>query len=729
MIHSNRLATSLVVLLAPVFFVVPNQAAFAQDLEGFDEIVVTARKREENIQDVALSVSAVSAKEIERRFVTDIRDLVDISPNLVIDDTAQGPGGVAAAYIRGVGVADVESNFDPAVMTVIDGIYHGKLSGGLLRTFDVATMEVLRGPQGTLFGRNAIGGVINLARTQPTGELGGKIRAGGGDYDTTYADGIFNFGDEELAIKLFGAYRNQDEGYWDNLVTGEKNGETRYYQVGATVLWRAIENLELEFTYDIERTKQDTPPLNYVGQPNQLFCDGTLANFCAPSVDDPLGGDRYKVTQQGRNDADFEVDSYILEARYDWTDAMRIDAIFGYRNINENVFQDFDATPDLLFETNRPEQYDQTSLELRLTNAPDDSKLAYTVGTFFWYSEYEIQLESFLGFVAPPAIVTVPRDSRQTTDSYALFFEGDYEFNDDWTFTAGLRYTYDDKTTRQTGVPTITTQHENWDEWTPKFAVRYTFNEDAMAYALYSRGYRSGGFVGRPDEVSVAITPYDPETLDNFELGAKTQWWDRRLVLNGTIFYSKYDDKQEEVSEAVPLGAGGTGQQTVIANAADATLWGVEVEALAYPLEGLEIRANIGYLDTEYDNFNADLTGDGVVTDNTNLDFRRAPEWTGSLAAAYEWTLGPGQARVRAGYHFIDEHQITLLNSPQTKNDSQNLVDASVAYGFEGWEFNIYGRNLTDEDGYGIGFDVANLWTYAAPRAPRTWGAEVTLTF
>ncbi len=724
----NGLTGSILGVAAMTLLVLPNDGVLAQDSGGFEEITVTARKREENIQNVAMSVSAVSQGEIERRFVSDIRDLVDVSPNLVIDDTAQGPGGVAAAYIRGVGVADVESNFDPAVQTVIDGIYHGKLSGGLLRTFDVERMEVLRGPQGTLFGRNAIGGVINLARTKPTGERGGKIRVGAGDYDTTYADGIFNFGNEEVAIKVFGAYRNQDEGYWENLVTGNKDGESRYYQVGANVLWQAAEDLELEFSYDIERTEQDTPPLNYVGQPNQLFCDGTIANFCAPSVDDPLGGDRYKVTQQGANDADFEVDTYILEARYDWTDAINIDAIFGYRNINENVFQDFDATPDLLFETNRPEQYDQTSLELRLTNASPDSPLTYTVGTFLWTSEYEVQLESFLGFVAP-GVVTVPRESKQTTDSYALFFEGDYEFNDQWTVTAGLRYTFDDKTSRHTGVPTISTQHENWDEFTPKVAVRYTFNEDAMAYASYTRGYRSGGFVGRPDEVAVAVTPYDPETLDNFELGAKTQWWDRRLVLNGTIFYSSYDDKQEEVSEALPLGAGGTGQQTVIANAAEATLWGVELEALAYPIEGLEIRANVGYLDSEYDDFDADLTGDGVVTDNSNLDLRRAPEWTGSLSAQYERQLGPGTGWIRAGYHFIDEHEVTLLNSPQTSNDSQHLVDGSINYGYEGWEFSVYGRNLTDEDGYGIGFDVANLWTYAAPRAPRTWGAEVTFTF
>jgi len=158
-----------------------------------DEIVVTARKREENLQDVGLSVSALNQTEISRTFARDIRDLAFLSPNLILDDTSQGPGGNAAIYIRGVGVADVEKNFDPAVGVSIDGLFVGTNSGGILRSIDLASVEVLRGPQGTLYGRNTIGGTINVERTRPTGELGGKIRAGFGDYDTLYFDGIVNF--------------------------------------------------------------------------------------------------------------------------------------------------------------------------------------------------------------------------------------------------------------------------------------------------------------------------------------------------------------------------------------------------------------------------------------------------------------------------------------------------------------------------------------------------------
>ena len=203
--------TGLQLLIAICIMAIPVPEAVAQS-GVLEEIVVTARKREENIQDVGMAVSAIGRKEIESRFISDIRDIVDMSPNLIIDDTAQGPGGVAAVYMRGLGVADVESNFDPAVATVIDGIYHGKLSGGILKTFDIASIEVLRGPQGTLFGRNSIGGVIKLERTKPTGEFGGKIRASYGAYDTYNFDGILNFGlGDQLAIKLSAARHVQVE--------------------------------------------------------------------------------------------------------------------------------------------------------------------------------------------------------------------------------------------------------------------------------------------------------------------------------------------------------------------------------------------------------------------------------------------------------------------------------------------------------------------------------------
>jgi iron complex outermembrane receptor protein len=284
-------------------------AAAQGQVGALAEILVTARKREENLQDVGLAVSALNKTEIERKFGRDLQDMASVSPNLIIDDTAQGPGGVVAIFIRGIGVADVEKNFDPAVGVVMDGIFLGANAGSLLRSIDLASVEVLRGPQGTLFGRNTIGGLINVMRTQPTGELGVKVRAGFEEYDTYYVDGILNFGiTDDLAAKVTLGKRDQQDGYYDNVTTGEDGlGENDYETYAINLLWNASEKLELEFTYQSEDINQDTPPLLNTGQERHLFCNNTgqqpgndvQYGYCSPSLSKPITGDRFEIAQVG----------------------------------------------------------------------------------------------------------------------------------------------------------------------------------------------------------------------------------------------------------------------------------------------------------------------------------------------------------------------------------------------------------------------------------------------
>ena len=211
--------------------IIYSSVSIAQSSEGIEEIVVTARKKEENIQETALSVSALSARDIENRVPTDIRDLAADSPNLIIDDLQQGPGSPTAIFIRGVGVSDVEKNFDPTTGVVLDGVFVGANSGAMLKTIDLESVEILRGPQGTLFGRNTVAGVINLTRTKPTGEVGGKLKVGYGDYDTSIIDGIFNFGTPNAAFKITGTHREQKEGYLTNLVDNKDLGREEYTQI------------------------------------------------------------------------------------------------------------------------------------------------------------------------------------------------------------------------------------------------------------------------------------------------------------------------------------------------------------------------------------------------------------------------------------------------------------------------------------------------------------------
>ena len=736
-----------------------------------EEIVVSARKRAENLQDVALSVSALGQQEIEAQFATDMRELIYISPNTVLDDTNQGPGGVAAAYIRGIGVSEVEKNFDPAVGVVVDGVFLGTMSGSITRAIDLERIEILRGPQGTLFGRNTIGGVIQLERSRPTLNFGGKIRAGVGDYDATVLDGVLNLGNgDTFGVKLTGSYRNQDEGFFNNVVTGRDDGSSEYVSGGVNLLWLPQDNLELEWTSVIESSDEDSNVLLNVGQPGQLFCDAF--GWCSPDTNTPVSGDRLNNSQLFDNvvlpdgtdpqfdhnglspdDTSFDADTHQLEVRWDINDAFRLDYIGASWETEETVITDWDAVPDLLFHTDRPAEYEQTSHELRLTY-DNGERLRGTVGGYLWDSEYEIRLLSWIGFAVPQTLLELPQTTNQSSDSWALFFEGDYDLTDRWTLTAGLRYTEDDKTSTQRGVVpcgqdpssfpsayqdvlaacatdffTPISNSETWEELTPKLALRYALDDDSMLYGLYSVGYRAGGFNGRVDSIETSVTPYDPETVDNLELGYRSSWADNTVVFNATLFHMQYEDKQEEIQQPSPTS--GTGQVTRVVNASEATIQGAEFELTWLAAEGLKLRANLGLLDAEYDNFDVDIgtPGNPNIQDFSNLDIRRAPDITFGLSADYHWEWGPGAARLWTSLRFMDEHEVDFANKPELSNDAQTLVDASFTYEWDQWYASLFGRNLTDEDGYQIGFDVAGLWSYAVPRTPRTWGVEVGLRF
>ncbi len=735
-----------------------NAGAVAQAPGGLEEVVVTARKREERMQDVPIAVSALSQTEVEHSFARDLKDIASMSPNLVIDDTAQGPGGVAAITIRGIGVADVEKSFDPAIGVVIDGVFIGSNTGGILKSFDIASIEVLRGPQGTVFGRNTIGGVINVSRSKPTGKLGGKVRVGYADYKTFDAEGIFNFAiTDKLAAKLSAGTHNQRKGYYENVNTGSDMGREDYKTFGVNLLFRPTDSLEVEYTYNNEATDQDTPPLLNNGQPDQLFC--SAFGYCATSLHSTITGSRYKVASLGlfplnptnaifnaTDPADlvskplaatFDAKTHILEAHWDMNKDYSFDAIYGHWNSSETVLTDWDGTPAMLYHTSRPGEWKQDSLELRVANK-GNGPFNWVAGLYFWDSNFDIRLRSYIGF-AGPQILDIAQFDHQTAKSQAAFFEGDYKVASNWTVTVGGRYTKDKKTTAARGLVDTSVPPsggfppgvgpdpgDSWSQFTPKMGLKYQINPTAMVYAAYSKGYRSGGFLSRVSSYNEAITPYNQETVANYELGLKSEFLDSKLRMNFTVFQMDYQDKQEEIH--LPDASSGTGQKTVVANASTATMSGAEFELEAQPVDGLNLRTNLAYLKTKYDKFNF---FDGVSTvDYSYLKFRRAPEWTGNVDATYEWSVG-ANAKMwsRVSYHYLGSYFTDFTNAPEVANDVQHLVDASVNLEFGETRLSLYGRNLTGADGYMIGYDVAGIWSYSAARPPRTWGAEVTYRF
>ena len=380
------------------------------------------------------------------------------------------------------------------------------------------------------------------------------------------------------------------------------------------------------------------------------------------------------------------------------------------------------AEEPMLFGTDRPAEYEQQSHELRFTYDAGGA-LKLVAGVYDWQSEYDIRLRSWITFVVPGVVLDIPQYTHQETDSRAAFFEADYAFNDSWTLTVGGRYTKDEKLTRQRGnLPADA--DTDWSEFTPKVGLRFRLNDDAMLYATYSEGYRSGGYNGRVDSFESATIPYNPEFLENYEVGFKSEFGGGRFRLNGAYFYMDYKDKQEEIGLKSD---GATGQRISVFNAATATMKGIELQGQALVSEGLTLAANFGYLDSEYDEFTFD-SGFGIV-DNSGLEFRRAPEYTGSISGTYEWDMAGGQAWIRGAFRFIDDLFVEQTNRAELKNGKQNYLDASINYQRGGATFSLFGRNLTDEDALAHGLNVSGLWSYATPVAPRTWGVEVVYDF
>jgi iron complex outermembrane receptor protein len=728
--------------------------AYAQE-SVLEEVVVTARKRAENQQDVAGAVIALGAEQLSRRSDMDLQNLANAAPSVIIDDLQQGPGSPAAIAIRGIGTTDVEKSFDPTTGVVVDGIFIGANSGAMVKALDLQSIEILRGPQGTLFGRNSIAGVVNITRRKPGKEFGGELRGIYGNYEESQFDGYVNAPvNDQLSFKLAAAFE-QHQGYFFNRTLGQSTGKQNFLTFSPSVVYRPTDSLEFYYRFDRNEQEQDANTVLNLAQPNQMFC--FYYDQCAQSVTSPQSGDRYVVLQdEPGKDANFDSDMHILNARWDVAAGYRLEYLFGYFTTDEKVRQDWDGTPLTLYHTDRPAQYVQRSHEIRLTHATD-SALSYTVGAYAWNSNYRIDLLSYIGFFdfffgLPPGtvgVVPISQTVAQHTDSYAGFFEGDYKFSDAWTLTLGGRYTRDKKDSGliDPGMPQLATKgslndpfEKTWSEFTPKVSLRYRASPDLMVFGLYSKGFRAGGFSGRPGTYEAASIPYNPETVDNFEVGMKSEWLDHRLRFNASAYFMKYNDKQEE--QSVPTGVG-TGQQTIVVNAATAELKGLEVELLAIPAPGLTLALSLGVLDAKYKKF-TELDVSGCVPDETcvpvevdisYLKLRRAPKITATFTPSYEWAAGGGTASVQASWHYIDALELTFYNSPQSHNSAQNILDATVSYQYEKTTFSVFGANLTDEDSWSQAYDVGTsrtfpgYWTYGTTRPPKTYGLRISHKF
>jgi iron complex outermembrane receptor protein len=730
-----------------------TEAAAAADAAQADpnqvpEILVTARRRNESIQTTPVAVTAISPSQLEGAAAVNIGDLQGAAPNVLI--TVQSTGAAAANIsIRGIAFADIEKSFDPAVGVNVDGVYIGTSTGQLLDFFDIDSIEILRGPQGTLFGRNTIAGVINIRRTRPTGEFGGKFEASYGKYDQFGARAVLNVPvvQDVLAAKFF-EFHTDGPGFHRELGTRKLRGGSNNENFGASFLLTPIEGFDALLT--LEKQVQDFDPVNgSLTRTGDVFC-GFL-----PICDGNTTTDIYTVFPPAGVLGRYRSPAATLEMNLD-VGAVTLTSVTNYRESKEHQIQDF-ATNGL-YVANRRQEYRQFSQELRAAGKLSDT-FDYVAGLYYFDSKYDINQQTTI-FFAPASV----QDTTGKSESYAAFVDFNWEIFERVRLSGGGRYTHDKKSLQTSlidlGVPansfTGPEASKSWSKFTPKIGLDYRPTDDVMVYGSWSRGYRSGGFNGRGLTPFSATTPYDPETVDSYEIGFKSEFLDRKVSLNVAAFYTDYKDIQQTTTIST---TGGTGNETIVTNAASAKIKGIEADLTVRPISDLTIRSSLGYTDSKFGGFVTNQPVFGVVRqfDLSDVNLIYAPKITWSINAEYTVPVPAidGSIRFNAGYRYITRYDqqvaadpatpipatgtiIVARNDPRLRSDEQNLVDASVSFL---WDMNnsgakarltLFGRNLLDDRGPQTAFNVAAFpifWAFSAAREPRTYGAQLGFEF
>ena len=739
--------------------------AQAQEAGALEEVIVTAQKREQSLQEVPVSVTAISGAEIREGRITGVSDVALETPNFTM---TQFNIGEPQYYIRGIGNTLDSAGSDPAVATFIDEVYIGRSGGAAMDLYDLDRIEVLRGPQGTLFGKNVVGGAISIITQKPSEEAQVRLGATVGNYGQTVFKGLVNGRVADNVMGKFSFSKRDRDGYVDNVVDGNEYHNEDNLSLRGQLLFTPSERAEILFGLDYTTDDQagNCRNVNNLALNNPLG----LAAFYPPVIAATTGGDVRKCASSA--DAFQERDAWgtLLRVDYDF-DAMTLTSITAYRETDYAWLEDLagmplGATPfNLVDKAN--EEAEQFSQELRLAST-GGQRLDWLLGAFYLREKVD-RREGFVGsFHAPLAAAgfsllngDVSFDQKNTTTSTAVFGKVDFHFTDTLSWSVGARYARDDKDIDQAlvnfedpafdsavlsavlGVPVnlvvlgipangpadligfISTGNPgflktpynvstdaNWSEFIPSTDVRWQFADQGYVYFTAARGYKSGAFVSATATPEAAVTPLEPEIATNYEVGLKSQWLNNRLRFNASAFRMDYEDLQ--VFRLI-------GSLLVGANA-EATSQGFELDTTALLTDNWLVRANYGYLDATYDTF---VSGAQDFTGNV---LPRAPENSFSLNSAYTFNLDGGAALdFTVGYAWQDDFFHDASNIEATREKAFGLLSAGLTWtSSDGrWDVTAWGKNLTDEE-YRTHTIISNIaGTVDLWNLPRTYGVTV----
>ena len=723
----------------------------ATDQGGLDSIIVYAQKkgRGEELQKVPLAVTAVDGAALERAHTTDIRDVGRLVPNAQLDGVGTFPG-FANFFMRGVGVSTSVRSLDPAVNIVQDGMVIGYQAGAVLDTFDTETVEVLRGPQGVLFGRNASGGVVSLRSRRPDGDFGGSAKVtfgNGGTVETrTAIEGALI---PDILFARIAVLTRENDGFFRNTNDGTFVViPSNVNPTGAAAALHPVSRVpstdEAVYKATVVFKPAETTTFTLLGQYLD-FNDGGGANrgFYTPGTalrqHQTVWGytpSSRKWAVNNRTTGYTNIEGYHIIGELEQEVGGGVfTGIGAYRHISYNATLNVGGDPfDTLVFPDNEEDADQLSFEARYNLAVGDN-VDLLLGGFYFKLDttvYEKRLQRFGN--TTNRRYTINRWT-QNTESYAVFGNIDVRPIERLTLSAGVRYSKDKKNMRIVPLTICPGQsfescplnfrnaEKSWDDVSPRFVASYEFTDDIMAFASYSKGYRAGNFNARAPTARGAVTPADPETVSSYEVGIKSDLLDNRLRFNLGYFYQKYDDIQRLVQFAVP----GESPTQQLFNAAAATIQGVELEVAAVPIKGLRIDGTVGYTNAKYDSFN-NLTGLPAGVSPTDLKFDRVPKWTAYIGATYNTDIGQNNTLgAHIGYSWRSHVFVDVLNTRFLEQPEYGLLDASLELGIKQFTIGVFARNLANVEyaeikSAGIGYN-------AFGGSPRFYGIEFGVKF
>ncbi len=778
-------STFKTMLMASTLFATPAVAqdnAAPEPIEGsggLEEIVVTAQKRSENLQNTPIAITAVSAKELDARGTSDISELGNFTPNLVFDTTApvSGVSSGAIVFIRGVGQTDFQLTTDPGVGTYVDGVYMSRSVGGVLDVLDLERVEVLRGPQGTLFGRNTIGGAVSLVTRRPSDTFGFKGAATFGSRNRIDLREAVDIPlSEAVRTKFVASFRSQN-GYVKGLSDTRDLGNTDRFSIRGVIEAELSPNFRATLSGDYTTIDEQNAASKLVGisilppgSPTRTdirynpATGGTIVeNVTVPPgaptlaflynvVDSPAFGlpqydaawitpDLNTTYADGPNGT--KLDIWGTALTLDWkTPIGDIKSITAYRKTSGSFARDADGAPVAIAHTeNRDYEQKQFSQEIQLTGSYLDDRLKLATGAYYFRETGN----DILTVTLPQAFGIVNNFTFVTNKSFAAYAQGTFKIADPLSVTGGVRYTNDKKEYRVpvnggsvlnglVGIfgPTGTftpffapgTYNDSFNNVSFKGTVDYKPADDTLLYVSYSEGFKSGGFNTRYLVPVPSAISFTPEELTTYEAGLKWQGFDRRLRFNAAVFHSDYNDIQLVVYES---GA------PITRNAASANINGVELEATAVPVDGLNISFGLGYLDAKYSSvqaFDPAVASDIQVTKNSALP--NTPKWSLNGSASYAIPVSDSSELVlRGDWSYVSRVENDAVNSKFLTQSAHSMFNASITYKYnENWSLSAFVDNITDkriiisgDSNYGIGFHEANF------NRPREWGVTLKADF